>query len=80
MRAHLHPALLQPRSRCHLTRLFPRCTRNFEPWRIAPEGSAPTSEMGNRWVQYCNVCLLRLRLQLMQLPLQVGGRQRSSAA
>jgi hypothetical protein len=27
---------------------FFRCTRNFEPWRIAPEGAAPTSEMGNR--------------------------------
>jgi hypothetical protein len=27
-----------------------RCTRNFEPWRIAPEGAEPTSEMGNRFV------------------------------
>ncbi len=63
-----------------ISRLFPRCTRNFEPWRIAPEGSAPTSEMGNRWVQYCNVCPLLLRLQLTQLPVQVGGCQRSSAA
>jgi hypothetical protein len=31
---------------------FSRCTRNFEPWRIAPEGAAPTSEMGNRSVAF----------------------------